>query len=150
MMETAHKSVLNEIEKSRVKSVRSSNTAEQNKAPTGLRARTYLGGYKTQNQVHAKSSNKQPSDLSDGERDLATINSRSRSMRASNTEDQSEVEKILNEGLLYKTSRGKITSDLTRGQHEHRQHRRFQLTEHSLEYSQLLQRVSHALTDTYI
>ena len=144
MMETARKDVLNEIERSRVKSISSSNT-EQSKT-TGLRARTYFGGYKTQNQVHGKSSNTQlqPSDLSgDGERDLgSTINSRSRSMRASvNTEDQPEVEKILNEGLLYKTSRGKVTSDLTRGQHEHRQHRRFQLTEHSLEYSQLLQRV---------
>ena len=45
------------------------------------------------------------------------------------------------QGMLYKTSRGKITSNLTRGQNEHRQQRRFQLTEHSLEYSQLLQTV---------
>ena len=141
MMETAHKDVLNEIERSRVKSI-SSSSAEQSKT-TGLRARTYFGGYKTQNQVHGKSSNTQASDLSDDGDINSTINSRSRSMRASvNTEDQPEVEKFLNEGLLYKTSRGKITSDLTRGQHEHRQHRRFQLTEHSLEYSQLLQRVS--------
>ena len=48
------------------------------------------------------------------------------------------------QGMLYKTSRGKITSDLTRGQNEHRQQRRFQLTEHSLEYSQLFQRVWYA------
>ena len=54
---------------------------------------------------------------------------------------QPEVDQFLDQGMLYKTSRGKITSNLTRGQHEHRQHRRFQLTEHSLEYSQLLQRV---------
>ena len=51
------------------------------------------------------------------------------------------VEEILNSGMLYKTSRKKVTSDLTRSQREHRQYRRFQLTEHSLEYSQLLQRV---------
>ena len=44
-------------------------------------------------------------------------------------------------GQLYKTSRGKITTNVTRGQHEHRQLRSFQLTEHSLEYSQRLQRV---------
>ena len=49
-----------------------------------------------------------------------------------------EEEKI--QGMLYKTSRG-ITSSLKRGQNEHRQQRRFQLTEHSLEYSQLLQTV---------
>lgn len=59
-------------------------------------------------------------------------------MARTNTEEQSN----LCSGMLYKTSRGKITSNLTRGQHEHRQQRRFQLTEHSLEYSQLLQRVS--------
>ena len=47
----------------------------------------------------------------------------------------------IHEGMLYKTSRGKITSKVIRGQHEHKQHRRFQLTEHSLEYSQLLQMV---------
>ena len=47
----------------------------------------------------------------------------------------------IHEGMLYKTSRGKITSNVIRGQHEHKQHRRFQLTEHSLEYSQLLQMV---------
>ena len=49
---------------------------------------------------------------------------------------------ILNHGMLYETSRDRITSDLTRDQHEHRQHRSFRLTEHFLEYSQLLQSVS--------
>ena len=48
--------------------------------------------------------------------------------------------KILHQGWLYKTSR-RITLHMARGQHDHRQYRRFQLTEHSLEYSQLLQRV---------
>ena len=51
---------------------------------------------------------------------------------------------VLYQGMLYKTTRAKITSDLRRAQSEHRQWRRFQLTEHSLEYSQLLQRVCHA------
>jgi len=50
---------------------------------------------------------------------------------------------IVYQGMLYKTTRAKITSDLRRSQNEHRQWRRFQLTEHSLEYSQLLQRVCH-------
>ena len=156
-METAHKSVLNEIEKSRVNSLyglqqnfSESSSAKQSKA-IGIRAKTHHGvGYKTRNQVHAhdaQSSKKQPSGVSNAEHDLdtklAALNSRSRSMRSSvNTDEQPEVEKILNGGLLYKTTRGKITSDLTRGQHEHRQRRRFQLTEYSLEYSQLLQRVS--------
>ena len=63
----------------------------------------------------------------------ATMNPRIRP-RANDTEK-------VHEGMLHKTSRGKITSNVIRGQHEHRQHRRFQLTEHSLEYSQLLQRV---------
>lgn len=52
---------------------------------------------------------------------------------------------ILYDGMLHKTTRTKITSDLRRTQHEHRQYRKFQLTEHSLEYSQLLQRVCHSL-----
>ena len=52
---------------------------------------------------------------------------------------------IVREGWLHKITRTKITSDLRKVQHEHRQHRRFQLTEHSLEYSQLLQRVCHVL-----
>lgn len=50
---------------------------------------------------------------------------------------------VVYQGMLHKITRIKITSDLRRGQHEHRQHRRFKLTEHSLEYSQLLQRVCH-------
>ena len=52
---------------------------------------------------------------------------------------------IVRQGMLHKTTRTKITPELRRGQHEHRQYRRFQLTEHSLEYSQLLQRVCHVL-----
>ena len=48
---------------------------------------------------------------------------------------------IVRQGMLHKTTRTKITSELKRSQHEHRQYRIFQLTEHSLEYSQLLQRV---------
>jgi len=44
-------------------------------------------------------------------------------------------------GWLYKTTRPKWTNRLDRAPHEPRQHRRFRLTEHSLEYSHLLQRV---------
>ena len=58
------------------------------------------------------------------------------------TEEQSEMDESLRHGWLYKTSRGNITSNLIRDHHEHRQHRRFQLTEYSLEYSQLLQKVA--------
>ena len=53
-------------------------------------------------------------------------------------------------GQLYKTSRGKITSNVTRGQHEPRQRRWFQLTEHSLEYSQTLQRVCEIVNNIAI
>lgn len=53
-----------------------------------------------------------------------------------------QIEKeVVYEGMLHKTTRTKITANLRRTQNEHRQYRRFQLTEHSLEYSQLLQRV---------
>lgn len=49
-------------------------------------------------------------------------------------------------GMLYKTTRTKVTLEIRRSQNEHRQWRRFQLTEHALEYSQLLQRVCHVCT----
>ena len=48
---------------------------------------------------------------------------------------------VLMSGWLYRTSRPKWSDDITRASHEHRQHRKFKLTEHSLEYSHLLQRV---------
>jgi len=50
------------------------------------------------------------------------------------------VHEILHQGALHKTTRAK-TSRTSRAQSEHRQYRRFQLTEHALEYTQLLQRV---------
>lgn len=72
----------------------------------------------------------------------ATLDSFDRGRRRSEGSGLEQVDReIVRHGMLYKTTRSKITSELTRGQHEHRQHRRFQLTEHSLEYSQLLQRV---------
>ena len=58
---------------------------------------------------------------------------------------ESADKEIVHDGWLHKTTRTKITLDLRKGQHEHRQHRRFQLTEHSLEYSQLLQKVCHTV-----
>jgi len=48
---------------------------------------------------------------------------------------------VMLSGWLYKTSRPKHTTEFTRAPHEHRQHRKFKLTEHSLEYNHLLQRV---------
>ena len=47
---------------------------------------------------------------------------------------------VMLSGWLYKTIR-KQTKVFTRMPHEHRQHRKFKLTEHSLEYNHLLQRV---------
>lgn len=47
---------------------------------------------------------------------------------------------ILHHGMLYKTTRPKTTRT-TRAHSEHKQLRRFQLTEHALEYTQLLQKV---------
>ena len=156
MAETAHKSVLKEIEKSRVISVLQENSKddydfhsstkaaeqrpEQSRTTGIIRANTEIGDKRSR--AHVQSAKKRPSipPGCDGELDLdtrklsSTLNFRDVTFSAS---------EILNHGMLYKISRGKITSDLTRGQHEHRQYRRFQLTEHSLEYSQLLQRVSN-------
>ena len=148
MMEKANKrNILNEIEKSRVSSLylrQSSRTGTEYQGKvieTFTRANTYC--------EHKPRT--QPSDVSDGECDLdiksTALNCRSRSVSCSTDlgteERQLQVEKNLNHGMLYKTSRVKITSELTRGQHEHRQYRRFQLTEHSLEYShELFQKVS--------
>jgi len=53
---------------------------------------------------------------------------------------QQQDEAVLS-GWLHKTNRPKWTDRMTREPHEHRQHRRFKLTEHSLEHSHLLQRV---------
>ena len=63
--------------------------------------------------------------------------------RRRKSEGEGLEQTIVYEGMLHKTSRTKITTNLRRTQNEHRQYRRFQLTEHSLEYSQLLQRVCH-------
>ena len=152
MAETAHKSVLKEIEKSRVISVflqensrddydfsRSAKAEQSRTTGVLIRANTEIGDKR--GPAHVQSTKKGPNVCDGpGEHDLdtrklsSTLNSRDTTFIS--------VSEILNHGMLYKTSRGKITSDLTRGQHEHRQYRRFQLTEHSLEYSQLLQRVS--------
>ena len=71
----------------------------------------------------------------------AALNPRIHRLSSNDTEKQ-----IIREGILYKTSREKITSNLIRDQFEHRQNRRFQLTEHSLDYTHLLQRVLSLLT----
>jgi len=54
--------------------------------------------------------------------------------------DGKRGEKILHSGWLYKTIRTKSLS-VERSRHERRQHRRFQLTDHSLRYLQPHQRV---------
>ena len=72
----------------------------------------------------------------------ATLDTFNRGRRKSEGSPLEQADKeIVRQGMLHKITRTKITSELRRSQHEHRQHRRFQLTEHSLEYSQLLQRV---------
>ena len=72
----------------------------------------------------------------------ATLDSFDRGRRKSEGSPLEQANReVVRQGMLHKTTRSKITSELRRGQHEHRQHRRFQLTEHSLEYSQVLQRV---------
>ena len=53
---------------------------------------------------------------------------------------------VMLSGWLYKTSRPKYTIGFTRMPHEHRQHRKFKLTEHSLEYNHLLQRVCRCVS----
>ena len=149
MMETAHKNVLSEIEKSQLSSLYLQQSSFSSRTSTERQGRARAKTH------HGPNPKTQPSDVSDGEHGLdlkpEALNPRLRSMSCSpgcstgvDTEErQQEVEKVLNRGMLYKTSRTKVTTDLTRGQHEHRQHRRFQLTEHSLEYShELLQRVS--------
>ena len=146
-METAHKGVLNEIEKSRVISLYLQNNSkedfssstEQSKGTGITRAKTQFKPKRSHSRQAnvPKSYRKRSSTVGNGEHDLDRI----RFPTHSRTDVTFSASEILNYGMLYKTSRGKITSDLTRGQHEHRQYRRFQLTEHSLEYSQLLQRV---------
>ena len=53
---------------------------------------------------------------------------------------------VMLSGWLYKTSRPKCTVGFTRMSHEHRQHRKFRLTEYSLEYNHLLQRVCRSVS----
>jgi len=55
--------------------------------------------------------------------------------------DTSQDSGVVLSGWLHKTSRQKWTDGMIRMPHEPRQHRRFKLTEHSLEYNNLLQMV---------
>ena len=160
MMETTHKSVLNEIEQSRVISLClqdadsddfSSSAKQSDKTTRTRRAKTEVKdrrGARKLSQQHAKSFNmgsgvydsRQKYGL-DLDFDTKPSNTTFSAIKSRDVMPSS----ILNYGMLYKTSRGRITSEVTRGQHEHRQHRRFQLTEQFLEYSQLLQRVSNSI-----
>lgn len=67
--------------------------------------------------------------------------SQARSQGWDETQKDNQDSEVVLSGWLYKTSRPKWTDGMTRTPHEHRQHRRFKLTEHSLEYNHLLQRV---------
>ena len=131
----AHQRLLTEIERNRVSSFecqdscdfRSTSSVERTKAKRAYK--TDMGrSFKKRHGVNEENK------LDDSIK-YATMNP-----RISSKANDPEKEKV-HEGMLHKTSRGKITSKLIRDQHEPRQHRRFQLTEHSLEYSQLLQRV---------
>ena len=145
-MEGAHKKgVVNEIEKSRVESYSSPDSYDffTTTESTTKQRRTMTYG-PTHSPQHARSRfKKRPG--SEHSLVKSVVLGRSRTSSTIGSRDvegkPDEVDEILNSGMLYKTSRGKITPGLTRGPHEHRQYRRFQLTEHSLEYSQLLQRV---------
>ena len=131
----AHQSLLTEIERYRVSSFecqdicdfRRTSSVERTKAKRAWKTDTGRS-FKKRHGVNEENK------LDDSIK-YATMNPRSRPRG-----NDAEKERV-HEGMLHKTSRGKITSKLIRDQHEHRQHRRFQLTEHSLEYSQLLQRV---------
>ena len=160
-METAaisiddHKrSVLKEIVKNRVISQDSydffsTSTTKQSKG-TGVKYKTdvppwrhnqSLSSWKKRSRAGTHEDQGEPQDLEESISQVSSLPRRLRHPLAS-TQPSTDTPKEIYSGKLYKTSRDKITSNLTRGQHEHRQHRRFQLTEHSLEYSQLLQRVS--------
>ena len=136
----AHQLVLTEIERNRVDSLesswdsRTSSSIQRTKGNRVCITDMHMG----RNVSRVRSHGVVEVDKKDAPDSIkyATLNLRSNRPRANDTDKQK-----IREGMLYKTSRGKITSNLIRGQHEHRQHRRFQLTEHSLEYSQLLQRV---------
>lgn len=91
------------------------------------------------------SSRHKPAGSDDAASKSATLDSLGTALdkRRRKSEGEGLEQTIVYEGMLHKTTRTKITSNLRRTQNEHRQYRRFQLTEHSLEYSQLLQRVCH-------
>ena len=153
-METAHK---NETEQSRVISLclqddfgEFSSGAKQDKKTTSL----MTCGVKAevvdkrrvgkQSREHANSCNMQAS-VCDGQQDLDLGGTKPSNCNLKFSTFNSRVKtrsNILNHGMLYETSRDRITSDLTRGQHELRQHRSFRHTEHFLEYNQLFQSVS--------
>ena len=92
-----------------------------------------------------RSSRPKPAGSDDAASKSATLDSLGTALdkRRRKSEGEGLEQEVVYEGMLHKTTRTKITSNLRRTQNEHRQYRRFQLTEHSLEYSQLLQRVCH-------
>jgi len=146
-METAHKrSFLKEIEKSRVvsqDSYDSFSTSEQSQG-TGVKYETDIAPWRHKQSLPSWNKRSRAGTHEDGgePQDLEESKVSRRLRRSFETSTQPTTDTPIYSGMLYKTSRGKITSDLTRGQHEHSQLRRFHLTEHFLEYSHLLQSVS--------
>ena len=140
-------SVLNEIENSRVTSLNLQDDFDLPRNTAGtrkIRSKTVVEAKRFGRKHAAKSFiNRHPDDSGGGGQYFDT-KSRKSSSALNFGAAMTLMSENLNHGWLYKTSRGKITSDLTRSQHENRQYRRFQLTEHSLEYSQLLQRVCYS------
>ena len=147
----AHQGVLTEIKRNRVDtctfecqdSYNFNSTSSIERTKPGKRAYiTDIGRHGTRVRSFKKHLGVDEVDKLDDGRKYATLDPRIINRPRANDTDKQKIR----EGMLYKTSRGKVTSNLIRGQHEHRQHRRFQLTEHSLEYSQLLQRVCNYIT----
>ena len=138
----AHQLVLTEIERNRVDSIECSwDTRSSIERTKGKKADiTGMGrnrGARVQSfKIQRGVDEVDKVDYLDGIK-YAALNPRIHRLSSNDAENR----QIIREGMLYKTSREKITSNLIRDQFEHRQNRRFQLTEHSLDYTHLLQRV---------
>ena len=78
--------------------------------------------------------------LTEEDEDFRTQSLRETDILSRNHPPFIDGEKILCSGWLYKTIRSK-SLNVERSRHERRQHRRFQLTDHSLRYLQPFQRV---------
>ena len=145
---TQKDNVLNEIREGRVDSFDYGISSSRGTKRSSHRSRAATiddGTWRSKtNGTHAQSFENQ-SECHEDELDrkikYASLDPRIIRATAARRESEEQPDEVKHEGKLYKTSRGKITPNLKRDQHEHRQYRNFQLTGHSLEYSQTLQRV---------